>query len=179
MMIRNSIAVIVGALLLLLLWGADPVASRAAETKALPPAQPATQVPAVPADYQYSRVGKADPFKPFVEMDLALKKKREAERKKRAVALERPMSPLQQVELGQFHLVGIAGDEKRRTAIVTDRTAKKFYPLFVGTYIGLNRGRVAAILPDRVVVEEKVETRYKKTKRVKMRQIQVLLHKEQ
>ena len=41
-------------------------------------------------------------------------------------------------------------------AIVEDGVAKKYYPLFVGTYIGLNGGRVAAILPDRVMVEERV-----------------------
>jgi type IV pilus assembly protein PilP len=112
-------------------------------------------------------------------MDLALKKKKEEEQKKKAAAIGRPISPLQQAELGQFRLLGIAGDEKRRAAIVADGTTKKFYPVFVGTYIGLNEGRVAAILPDRLVVEERVETQDKKRKRVQVRQIPVLLHKEQ
>ncbi len=180
MMRRNSIAGIVGGLLLLMVWGAGPVASQAAETKAVPPAQPATQpVPAVPPDYRYSPAGKTDPFRPFLEMDLALKKKKEEEQKKKAAAIGRPISPLQQAELGQFRLLGIAGDEKRRAAIVADGTTKKFYPVFVGTYIGLNEGRVAAILPDRLVVEERVETQDKKRKRVQVRQIPVLLHKEQ
>ena len=184
MMRRNSIAGIVGALLLLAVWGAGPVASPAAETKAPPPAQPATQpvpamVPAVPPDYRYAPAGKPDPFRPFLEMDLALKKKQEEDQKKKAAATGRPISPLQQAELGQFRLLGIAGDENRRAAIVADGTTKKLYPVFVGTYIGLNEGRVATILPDRLVVEERVETRDKKTKRVQVRQIPVLLHKEQ
>ncbi|MDO9228342.1 MAG: pilus assembly protein PilP [Syntrophales bacterium] len=158
----------------------------------LPPAAPAggsggpgaTPVPAAapPADpaYQYNAAGKADPFMPFLEMDLTLKKKKEEGQKKKAAAMGRPISPLQQAELGQFRLLGIAGDENRRAAIVAHGPTKKFYPLFVGTYIGLNEGRVAAILPDRLVVEERVETQdKKKRKRVQVRQIPVLLHKEQ
>jgi Tfp pilus assembly protein PilP len=182
MMRRNSVAGIVvgGALLVVVVWGAGPVASRAAETKALPPAQPAMQpVAAVPPDYRYSPAGILDPFRPFLEIDLALKKAEEEGKKKKAAAIGRPISPLQQSELGQFRLLGIAGDENRRTAIVEDGVAKKYYSLFVGTYIGLNGGRVAAILPDRLVVEERVETRDKKTKRVQVRQIPVFLHKEQ
>lgn len=176
MMGRNLIAGTVGAVLILLNGGMDPALSRAAETKLSPPAQAA---PAVPPDYRYSRAGRTDPFRPFVEMDLALKKQREEAEKKKAASAGRPISPLQQAELGQFRLLGIAGDEKRRTAIVADGTKKRFYPLFVGTYIGLNEGRVAAILSDRVVVEERVATRGKKGKQVQMRQIQMLLHKEQ
>jgi len=158
----------------------------------LPPAAPAgvsggpgaTPVPAAappPApNYQYNATGKPDPFKPFIEMDPALKKKmEEEEQKKGATSKARPISPLQRADIGQFRLLGIAGDENRRVAIVEDGVAKRYYPLFVGTYIGLNEGRVAAILSDRLVVEERVETRDKKTKRVQVRQIPVLLHKEQ
>mgnify|MGYP002813320195 FL=1 len=157
----------------------------------IPPAAPAgvsggpgaTPVPAAappPApNYQYNAAGKADPFIPFMEIELALKKKMEEEQKKRPSLKARPISPLQQADIGQFRLLGIAGDANRRVAIVEDGVAKKYYPLFVGTYIGLNEGRVAAILPDRLVVEERVETRDKKTKRVQVRQIPVLLHKEQ
>ena len=139
---------------------------------------PAAALPPAPT-YEYKAAGKPDPFKPFMETDLALKKKMEEEPKKGVALKERPISPLQQAELGQFRLLGIAGDENRRTAIVADGITKKFYPIFVGTYIGLNKGRVAAILPDRLVVEERVETQDKKTKRVQVRQIPVLLHKEQ
>jgi Tfp pilus assembly protein PilP len=183
MMRRNSIAGIVGGVLLLLVWGAGPVASRAAETKAVPPAQPATQpvpaaVPAVPPDYRYSPAGKPDPFKPFMETGPALKTKKEEDLGKKTTAKGRPISPLQQAELGQFRLLGIAGDENRRTAIVADGTTKKFYPLFLGTYIGLNEGRVAEILTDRVVVEERVEAQGNKRKKLQMRRIPMLLHQE-
>jgi type IV pilus assembly protein PilP len=152
----------------------------------LPPASPAggpgaTPVPAAapPAAsaYLYTTAGKPDPFKPFMETDPALKKKtEEEENRKRAASKERPISPLQQADIGQFRLVGIAGDQNRRVAMVEDGVAKKYYPLFVGTYIGLNGGRVAAILPDRVIVEEKAE---KPAKKAQVRRMTVMLHKEE
>jgi Tfp pilus assembly protein PilP len=61
-------------------------------------------------------------------------------------------------------------------AIVEDGAAREYYPLFIGTYIGLNGGRVAAILPDRVVVEEKAE---KQAKKAQIRRVTVMLHKEE
>ena len=136
---------------------------------------PAAALPPAPA-YEYNAAGKPDPFKPFMETDPVLKKKMEEERKKRPALKERPISPLQQADIGQFRLLGIAGDLNRCVAIVGDGTTKKFYPLFVGTYIGLNGGRVAAILPDRVVVEEKTE---KQAKKAQIRRTTVMLHKEE
>jgi len=134
------------------------------------PAEAPTAVPT----YSYNATGKSDPFKPFMETDPALKKKMEEEQKKK-VTLKRPISPLQQSDIRHFRLVGIAGDQYRRTAIVEDGAAKKYYPLFIGTYIGLNGGRVAAILPDRVVVEEKAD---KQGKKAQIRRMTVMLHKE-
>ncbi len=99
----------------------------AADVKAAPPgapnvaagpAAPAIPPPAVapvppPQTYRYNPAGKTDPFMPFVEIDLAVKKEkekkaREEELKKQAVGMKRPISPLQQAEIGQFRLVGIA-----------------------------------------------------------------------
>lgn len=198
MMRRHFISVTTGCVLTIFLlaggtgekgtpWGKmSPL--QAADLKTLPPAAPAagpgrpgaTPVPAAAppaaAAYQYNAAGKPDPFKPFIETDLALKKKMEEEQKKRAALQERPISPLQQADIVQFRLVGIAGNRNRRTAIVEDGVAKKYYPLFVGTYIGLNGGRVAAILPDRVIVEEKAE---KQAKKAQIRRVTVMLHKEE
>jgi len=186
---RHFISVMMGGILVLLLAGGTSAPGlRAADLKTLPLPAPAggsrgpgaTSVPAAapPAapTYQYHAAGKPDPFKPFMETDPALKKKMEEEQKKKAALQERPISPLQQAELGQFRLVGIAGDRARQTAIVEDGVAKKYYPLFVGTYIGMNGGRVAAILPDRVVVEEKAE---KQAKKAQIRRVTVMLHKEE
>ncbi len=189
---RHSIAVsIFGVAMLIIAGGTATVGSWAAEVKAPPPAAPpigaakpaAKTAPPVAAkasaDYMYHPVGKPDPFYPFIEADLALQKKQQEDLKKRAAMKGRPISPLQQSEIGQFRLVGIAGDDKRRTAVVEDGTVKKFYPLVVGTYIGSNEGRVAEILTDRVIVEESLEDPNPKAKKAQMRRITMMLHKEE
>jgi type IV pilus assembly protein PilP len=114
---------------------------------------------AAPA-YKYNPVGKPDPFKPYIVDEIAAKKKLEMPK-----AL--PINPLQRAGIEQFKLVGIAIDEHSRIAMVTD-VKGKFYPIFVGTYIGLHNGRVVEILQDRVIVEEtiKAEAKHAKTKRV-------------
>ena len=96
--------------------------------------------------YSYNPLGKPDPFRPFVEVEVAVKKKDE----KKEVA---SIFPLQRVSAEQFRVVGIAGDNIRRVAVVEDAT-KKFYPLFTGTHIGLHNGKVIEIMADRVIVEE-------------------------
>ena len=127
----------------------------------------------------YLPTGKTDPFKPFIETDLVLKKKMEEELMKKAAAAKgRPISPLQQVEIEQLHLVGIAGGDQGRTAIVEDGVAKKHYPLSVGTYIGMNGGRIVSIQPDRVIIEERLPGQAKNVKKAKVKRITVMLHKE-
>jgi Tfp pilus assembly protein PilP len=199
MMKRLAIQVVWGGVLMLLLAGGTGAAwSWAAEVKPAPPPAPAAVSPrspaAKPADtissmlvaapsplpaYSYQAAGKADPFVPFIELDLALKKQKEAELKKRDAVKKLPVSPLQQAEIGQFRLVGIAGDDQRRMAIVEDGVAKKYYPLFVGTYIGPNGGRVASILLDRVIVEERLQDQTKKVRKAEIRRIPIMLHKEE
>jgi type IV pilus assembly protein PilP len=189
MMRRHFISVVMGGVLVLLLAGGTGAPGlRAADLKVLPPAAPAggsggplaNPIPAAappPAPtYEYNAAGKPDPFKPFMETDPALKTKKDEDLKKKTSVQSGSISPLQRADIGQFRLVGIAGDQNRCVAIVEDGVAKKYYPLFVGTYIGLNRGRVAAILPDRVIVEERAE---KLTKKAQIRRMTVMLHKEE
>jgi type IV pilus assembly protein PilP len=97
--------------------------------------------------YSYNPLGKPDPFRPFVEVDVPVKKIDE----KKEVAFS--IFPLQRIKAEQFRVVGIAGDQMRRVAVVEDAT-KKFYPLFAGTHIGLHNGKVIEIMADRVIVEE-------------------------
>ncbi|MCX5838920.1 MAG: pilus assembly protein PilP [Deltaproteobacteria bacterium] len=162
-----------------------------AGTKAVPAEVPAASVAGgagtkpVPAEvpeatgYVYVPTGKSDPFKPFIETDLALKKKMEEELMKKAAAAKGlPISPLQQMEIDQLRLVGIAGGDQGRTAIVEDGVSKKHYPLFVGTYIGMNGGRIVSIRPDRVIIEERLPGQSKKVKKAKVKRITVMLHKE-
>ncbi len=138
-------------------------ASPAPSAKALPspPSSPVTQKQPPAADYHYNPAGKPDPFLPFVDKELALKKKVE-----KAAAVT-SIFPLQRVSVEQFNLVGIAGDAKRRLAIVEAKG--KFYPIAVGTIIGLNKGRVVEIRNDRVVVSEVSPGKGRKVNNITMR----------
>ena len=109
-----------------------------------------TTVARIEGAYHYNPTGKADPFKPFIDVELA---------KKKAVEQSSPLSlnPLQRQTVEQFKLVGIIGDNKGRRAMVQD-SAGKFYSLLPGAYIGLNNGRVSKILADRIIVDEKIRT---------------------
>jgi type IV pilus assembly protein PilP len=143
-------------------------AKAAVAAKAVPPAKPvapakavvqtkaavqekavasSTPVETAPAPYLYNPAHKADPFRPFIETDLAKKKKIEVKKKSFAI------SPLQRADIEEFKLVGIGGDAHHRTAVV-EQGKGKYYPLFKGSWIGQNNGRVVEILSDRVIVEE-------------------------
>lgn len=124
----------------------DAVPKGAVKSVAAPPV-------ADPLIFSYDPKGKPDPFKPFVDAELALRKLKEAQLKKQVQKQRLPLSPLQQVGIEQFKLVGIGGNEKGRTAVVQDM-AGKYYTLSIATPIGMNNGKVAKILKDRVVVEE-------------------------
>jgi Tfp pilus assembly protein PilP len=106
------------------------------------------------AAYRYNALGKADPFKSFVDEEAA----REAARKKQVVqATTAAINILQRHEANQYILVGIASDEKSRSAMMIDPTKKYFFVVNIGTTIGLNMGRVTEILNDQIIVEEKVK----------------------
>jgi Tfp pilus assembly protein PilP len=135
----------------------------------------------MPAASQLQRgaAAKPDPFLPFVETEPVVKKKSEQGQGKKEVVKKLPVSPLQQREIRQFRLVGIAGDERKRMAMVEDGAAKKVYPLVVGTYIGPNDGRVAEILPDRVIIEEPSDEPAKRGVQPPKRRIVMTLHREE
>jgi type IV pilus assembly protein PilP len=116
------------------------------------PVAPSTQIQPplalTPTDnYTYNPSGKPDPFRPFVTVDTAVAKQQLAKK------AEVSMFPLQRADAEKYRIVGIAGDKNHRVAICED-TAKKFYPLYVGTHIGLYNGKVIEILADRVIIEE-------------------------
>jgi Tfp pilus assembly protein PilP len=195
MMRRHFISIVMGGILVLLpAWGmaAPSLQAAAGDTlrqsvptlppaaqasgSGVPPAKPLTAAALPPAmTYVYNAAGKVDPFKPFMETEPAPKTKKAEDLKKKSEVLNSLISPLQRLDIAQFRLVGIAGDQKRCVAIVEDGVAKRYYPLFVGTFVGLNGGRVAAILPDRVIVEEKVG----QAKKAKIRRMTVMLHNEE
>lgn len=140
---RNCSLVAAGIAVLLLIFGGPAVCATSSIAE--------KQVPA--ADYSYNPAGKPDPFWPFVERELLLKKKTE-----KAVVVS--IFPLQKAGLDQFNLVGIAGDAGYRLAIVEIKDGKsRFYTLALGTIIGLNNGKVVEIRKDLIVVEEAIPGR--------------------
>jgi type IV pilus assembly protein PilP len=134
-------------------------------------ALPVQQPQAAADTYRYTPAGKPDPFKPFMELNKAVGTKKMAAQGKGG-----PISPLQNLPLEQFTLVGIAVGKDSRVAMMEDKVAKKFYPVVSGTYIGQNSGRVTEILADRIIVEERVRAG---GGRAKAKRIPILLHKDQ
>jgi type IV pilus assembly protein PilP len=121
-----------------------PSAPRTGQPQIQAPALPPVPTPPVNV-YSYNPSGKPDPFKPFIDVQVAAVAKKETK--------VESIFPLQREEAESFNLVGIIGDQTRRVAVVQD-SAKKFYPLFIGTRIGLRNGKVTNILADRVTVDE-------------------------
>ncbi len=115
-----------------------------AQPKAVPAAPSAVQKPE--SVYSYRPQGKPDPFKPLVDTQIVAASKVKAAR-------QESIFPLQKAEVENFKVVGIMGDENRRVAVVQD-AANKFYPLFIGTQMGLHNGKVTDIQADRVIVNE-------------------------
>ncbi|HUH65731.1 MAG TPA: pilus assembly protein PilP [Syntrophales bacterium] len=158
------------------LWLSAPLAAvpQAAETKA--PVAGTAETKNVDAKtlatYKYNPIGKPDPFKPFIEQELSSKKK--------AASGPLPISPLQREGTEKFKLVGISSDDHHRIAIVQDVKGKA-YPIFLGTYIGLNGGRVVEILPDRIIIEETIKADDKRVedKQAKSMRLTIKLRKDE
>jgi len=112
-------------------------AKKEGESSALPPK---VSEPAEPP--RYFSAGKRDPFRP-----LASKAKGAAARPREN------LSPLERFELGQLKLVGIVWDIKEPRAMVEDGLGLG-YIVKVGTPIGPNEGKVKAIKPREIVIEE-------------------------
>ena len=101
---------------------------------------------------------KRDPFRPFTLNVRAATRRREN------------LAPLERFELGQLKLVAIIWDIKEPKAMVED-SAGLGYVVKVGTPMGVNDGKVAAINPGAVTVEEFFVDLYgaKKKQHVEMR----------
>ena len=114
--------------------------------------------PEQPERPRYSSVGKRDPFRPLSLKAKASQRAREN------------LSPLERYELGQLKLVGIIWGIKEPRAMVEDGTGLG-YVVKIGTLIGPNEGKVKAIKPTEVVIEEHVTDFYgaRKSQEVSMK----------
>ena len=120
------------------------------------------------ASYAYNPKGKIDPFKPFLNLEVA---KVGVNKPKKAV----PRTPLMEFGLDQIKMTGIAHGSEKRVAMIEDPKGKG-YIISEGTLLGHNGGRVVQILPDRMVVEEKVMDAKGKNK---TQRIVIKLHKDE
>jgi type IV pilus assembly protein PilP len=89
----------------------------------------------------FSPAGKRDPFRPFTLNTRIQDRPREH------------LSPLERYDLGQLRLVGVVWHVKEPRAMVEDGTGLG-YIVKVGTPIGANDGKVRAIKPNEIVIEE-------------------------
>ena len=114
--------------------------------------------PEQPERPRYSSVGKRDPFRP-----LSLKPKVSQRAREN-------LSPLERYELGQLKLVGIIWGIKEPRAMVEDATGLG-YVVKIGTLIGPNEGKVKAIKPAEVIIEERFTDFYgaRKSQEVSMK----------
>jgi type IV pilus assembly protein PilP len=125
------------------------------EARKKKPAQkkpPETPKPAVQADtkpYSYTSAGKADPFRPLV-VDTSTLKAAAAQPRDRSF-----LTPLQKYELKDLKLVAIVVGEGEPTAMLEDPTGYG-YVVRKGTLVGPNDGIVERILPNGLVIREKM-----------------------
>jgi len=138
--------------------------------EAKPEATSAAVLPEKP-EYRYDPRGKIDPFKPFVRLEVPTPTAKKGSEKKLTGAL----TPLQRVSLDKIRVTGIAGSSTKRVAMVEDGVGKG-YLVYVGTVMGMSEGRVIQILPDRVIVEEKLEGSKGKER---SHRVALKLHKEE
>ena len=92
-------------------------------------------------EFSYNPAGKADPFKPFIQLT--------PEKVPKGAFL----TPLQKYDISQLKLVAIITLPEGNVALVEDQQGKG-YVLKRGTSIGRHDGKVKAIQKDRVIIEE-------------------------
>jgi len=93
------------------------------------------------AEYTYNPAGKADPFKPFIQLTAA----------RRPSGI--PLTPLQKYDVSSLKLVAVIAAPEGSVALVEDSAGKGYF-LKKGTLVGKNDGKVIKILKDRVIIEE-------------------------
>jgi len=114
------------------------------------------------AEYIYNPAGKADPFKPFIQLTPI-----------KTSTKSIPQTPLQNYEVSQLKLVAIISTPEGNIALVEDSTGKGYF-LKEGTWVGKNDGKVTKILIDRVIIEEIHQDISSQTKK---NEIKLFLHR--
>ena len=98
----------------------------------------------------YNPAGKINPFEPLFKAEP--ERPQVAKQRKKRI----PRTPLEKIDIGQLKLVAIVQASTGNRAMVQEASGKG-YIVKMGTYIGLNSGKVIQISPERVVIEEEIE----------------------
>ena len=109
--------------------------------------------------FSFDIEGAPDPFNPIIKPAVKKVVKKKYKKEKDIT----PLTPLELFGIEQLRLVGITMGQGKQVAMIEDPTGK-FYPVGKGTLIGFNKGRVARILANKVIVEEKEENAMGKAK---------------
>ena len=112
-------------------------------------------------EFSYNPAGKADPFKPFIQL---------APEKLPKSAF---LTPLQKYDISQLKLVAIIMLPEGNVALVEDQQGRGYF-LKRGTAIGRRDGKVKSILKDRVIIEEAFSDVFGQAK---MNEISLFLHR--
>ena len=128
----------------------------AADSKSSP--MVATADNAVNKRTPYNPIGKVDPFAPLYKDEAKEKPKDIVVKPKEP---ERPRTPLEKLDLAQLKLTAIVTTKDQKRALVEEASGKG-YVVEIGTKIGLERGTVVAIDPDRIIIENEAENDFGK-----------------
>jgi type IV pilus assembly protein PilP len=107
----------------------------------------------------YNPIGKVDPFTPLYKEETGKKAEKVVVKPKKP---ERPRTPLEKLDLAQLKLTAVVTTADQRRALVEEASGKG-YVVEVGTRIGLERGSVVEIDPDRIVIEHTAEDDFGKS----------------
>ena len=114
-------------------------------------------------EYTYNPVGKADPFRPFIQLTPA------------KGPSKIPQTPLQKYDISSLKLVAIIAAPEGSVGLVEDSAGKGYF-LKKGTLVGKNDGKVMRILKDRVIIEETFQDILGQTK---TNEVSLILHRSE
>jgi len=105
--------------------------------------------------YVYNPIGKPDPFHPFWDIGVVQLKTSNISNKNNKKDNNCSTS-LACMDVGQLTLVGVILPKHGRPLAMVQDAAGLGYIVHIGTRIGTHDGRVYRILPDRIIVREKI-----------------------
>lgn len=103
-------------------------------------------------EYAYDAAGKIDPFHPLITI-VALTVSKPAGVVQQKPDL--PLTPLQRLDLTELILVAVIASGSTTSALIED-SSKNGYIVKEGMFIGKNDGAIKKILPNSIIVEEKI-----------------------